>query len=84
MPQAAHSRDALVKAVYVNLFDWLVGQINGSLEGDSEGAPSFIGILDIYGFEVFETNSFEQLCINYANEQLQQHFIVHTFREEQV
>ena len=58
---------AFGKSVYNTLFNFLVGRINGALEG-SRGR--FIGILDIFGFEIFEVNSFEQLCINFANEKL--------------
>ena len=85
--QAGQSRDAIAKMVYARLFAWLVQRVNESLCDSSDGAVGagtpFIGILDIYGFETFQTNSFEQLCINYANEKLQQHFIVHTFEQEQ-
>uniref|UniRef100_A0A7S3FEF1 Myosin motor domain-containing protein n=1 Tax=Haptolina ericina TaxID=156174 RepID=A0A7S3FEF1_9EUKA len=82
--QAQHSRDAIAKMVYAKVFNWLVARINESLaQQGAQESHAFIGILDIYGFEVFQTNSFEQLCINYANEQLQQHFIVHTFKQEQ-
>lgn len=79
---AAESRDALAKALYARLFDWLVAAVNrkiGSLGAGGAGARS-IGILDIYGFESFDTNSFEQLCINLANERLQQHFNAHVFK----
>lgn len=79
---AAESRDALAKALYARLFDWLVAAVNrkiGSLGAGGAGARS-IGILDIYGFESFDTNSFEQLCINLANERLQQHFNGHVFK----
>ncbi|KAL6770143.1 hypothetical protein ACKKBG_A33770 [Auxenochlorella protothecoides x Auxenochlorella symbiontica] len=82
---AAESRDALAKALYARLFDWLVAAVNrkiGSLGAGGAGARS-IGILDIYGFESFDTNSFEQLCINLANERLQQHFNGHVFKGEQ-
>ena len=60
--QASQSRDAIAKMVYARLFGWLVGRVNESLaEGGGEPSASFIGILDIYGFETFETNSFEQV-----------------------
>ncbi|OIV92532.1 hypothetical protein TanjilG_02295 [Lupinus angustifolius] len=70
---AALSRDALAKTVYSRLFDWIVDKINSSIGQDSN-AISIIGVLDIYGFESFKINSFEQLCINLTNEKLQQHF----------
>jgi myosin-5 len=107
--QAADTRDALVKIVYVRggkgggeegeedgnyltrthttihtqgrLFQWLVDRINQSLSKNT--SPLFIGLLDIFGFENFKVNSFEQLCINYANEKLQQHFNLHIFKFEQ-
>ncbi len=80
--QAVAVRDALSKAIYNNLFDWIVERVNASLK--ARGAPAHsIGILDIYGFEIFERNSFEQLCINYVNEKLQQIFIQLTLKTEQ-
>ncbi|KAL5715347.1 Myosin-1 [Ranunculus cassubicifolius] len=83
LPQAIDSRDALAKSIYASLFDWLVDQINKSLEVGKRGAGRSISILDIYGFESFQKNSFEQFCINYANERLQQHFNRHLFKLEQ-
>ncbi|KAK4147805.1 P-loop containing nucleoside triphosphate hydrolase protein [Dichotomopilus funicola] len=80
--QATATRDALAKAIYYNLFDWIVERINQSLRARQAAANS-IGILDIYGFEIFEKNSFEQLCINYVNEKLQQIFIQLTLKAEQ-
>ena len=80
--QALAVRDALSKAIYFNLFDWIVERVNSSLTARSSIANS-IGILDIYGFEIFEKNSFEQLCINYVNEKLQQIFIQLTLKAEQ-
>ena len=80
--QAMATRDALAKAIYNNLFDWIVDRINVSLKARGSTANS-IGILDIYGFEIFEKNSFEQLCINYVNEKLQQIFIQLTLKTEQ-
>jgi myosin-1 len=80
--QATSVRDALSKAIYFNLFDWIVGRVNVSLQARGATAHS-IGILDIYGFEIFERNSFEQLCINYVNEKLQQIFIQLTLKAEQ-
>lgn len=80
--QALAVRDALSKAVYNNLFDWIVQRVNASLKARGTVAQS-IGILDIYGFEIFERNSFEQLCINYVNEKLQQIFIQLTLKTEQ-
>ena len=64
------------------MFDWLVARINESLLTDSE-TRAFIGVLDIFGFEQFEVNSFEQLCINFANERLQAHFNSSVFKTEQ-
>ncbi|KAK6164334.1 hypothetical protein DH2020_001198 [Rehmannia glutinosa] len=73
-PEAAvASRDALAKIVYSRLFDWLVDKINNSI-GQDPDSKCLIGVLDIYGFESFRTNSFEQFCINLTNEKLQQHF----------
>jgi myosin-1 len=80
--QAAAVRDALAKAVYFNLFDWIVARTNVSLAARGT-VKNTIGILDIYGFEIFEKNSFEQLCINYVNEKLQQIFIQLTLKAEQ-
>ncbi|KAE9368646.1 myosin-5 [Stipitochalara longipes BDJ] len=80
--QAIATRDALAKAIYNNLFDWIVERVNVSLKARGTPAQS-IGILDIYGFEIFEKNSFEQLCINYVNEKLQQIFIQLTLKTEQ-
>ncbi|KAF2084035.1 hypothetical protein K490DRAFT_59985 [Saccharata proteae CBS 121410] len=80
--QAGAVRDALAKGIYFNLFDWIVERVNQSLRSREASANS-IGILDIYGFEIFERNSFEQLCINYVNEKLQQIFIQLTLKTEQ-
>jgi myosin-1 len=80
--QATAVRDALAKALYFNLFDWIVQRVNASLTARGAVANT-IGILDIYGFEIFERNSFEQLCINYVNEKLQQIFIQLTLKTEQ-
>ncbi|PIA13928.1 hypothetical protein COEREDRAFT_47921, partial [Coemansia reversa NRRL 1564] len=83
--QALVIRDSIAKFVYSRLFDWILGPINASLlptEVD-EQATLFVGVLDIYGFEHFEHNSFEQFCINYANEKLQQNFNHHVFKIEQ-
>ncbi|XP_050924994.1 unconventional myosin-Vb [Lates calcarifer] len=80
--QAANARDALAKHIYARMFDWIVEHINMSLQTSSK-QHSFIGVLDIYGFETFELNSFEQFCINYANEKLQQQFNSHVFKLEQ-
>ncbi|XP_044463733.1 myosin-17 isoform X3 [Mangifera indica] len=79
---AAGSRDALAKTVYSRLFDWLVDKINSSI-GQDPNSKSLIGVLDIYGFESFKFNSFEQFCINFTNEKLQQHFNQHVFKMEQ-
>nr|XP_043608982.1 myosin-6 [Erigeron canadensis] len=79
---AAVSRDALAKVVYSRLFDWLVDRINTSI-GQDPDSKYIIGVLDIYGFESFKTNSFEQFCINLTNEKLQQHFNQHVFKMEQ-
>uniref|UniRef100_M4EP56 Uncharacterized protein n=1 Tax=Brassica campestris TaxID=3711 RepID=M4EP56_BRACM len=79
---AALGRDALAKIVYSKLFDWLVTKINNSI-GQDPDSKHIIGVLDIYGFESFKTNSFEQFCINLTNEKLQQHFNQHVFKMEQ-
>ncbi|CAH8320959.1 unnamed protein product [Eruca vesicaria subsp. sativa] len=79
---AVTSRDALAKTVYARLFDWLVDKINRSV-GQDPNSRFQIGVLDIYGFECFKSNSFEQFCINFANEKLQLHFNEHVFKMEQ-
>ncbi|KAG4987023.1 hypothetical protein JHK86_034714 [Glycine max] len=81
--QAIDARDALAKFIYASLFGWLVEQVNKSLEVGKRRTGRSISILDIYGFESFQNNSFEQFCINYANERLQQHFNRHLFKLEQ-
>lgn len=79
---AEAGRDALAKHIYAKLFDFIVHVVNkGLLSGRKQNC--FIGVLDIYGFETFEKNSFEQFCINYANEKLQQQFNQHVFKLEQ-
>uniref|UniRef100_A0A673WE20 Myosin-10-like n=1 Tax=Salmo trutta TaxID=8032 RepID=A0A673WE20_SALTR len=72
--QADFAVEALAKATYERLFRWLVHRINKALDRTKRQGASFIGILDIAGFEIFELNSFEQMCINYTNEKLQQLF----------
>lgn len=83
--QALVVRDSVAKFIYSSLFDWLVDKINRALATDEvlDRVMSFIGVLDIYGFEHFAKNSFEQFCINYANEKLQQEFNQHVFKLEQ-
>ncbi|XP_004074969.2 unconventional myosin-Ih isoform X1 [Oryzias latipes] len=80
---AVYARDALAKAIYGRTFNWLVNKINESLANKDSSRKTVIGLLDIYGFEVFNLNSFEQFCINYCNEKLQQLFIQLTLKSEQ-
>ncbi|XP_010190593.1 PREDICTED: unconventional myosin-Vb, partial [Mesitornis unicolor] len=80
--QVVNARNALAKHIYAQLFSWIVQHINKVLHTTVK-QHSFIGVLDIYGFETFEVNSFEQFCINYANEKLQQQFTLHVFKLEQ-
>lgn len=80
---AEENRNALSKELYNRCFNWIVAKVNSVL--NVSGGPSsggMIGILDIFGFEIFKRNSFEQLCINLANEALQQHFNVNIFQHE--
>lgn len=77
--QAADLRDALAKGIYTQLFDWLVNRVNKAI-CSTRNVQTHIGLLDIFGFESFETNGFEQLCINYANEKLQQKFNSDVFK----
>ncbi|XP_060888978.1 si:zfos-588f8.1 isoform X2 [Labrus mixtus] len=85
--EAITARDSMAKSLYSALFDWIVLRINHALlnkKDMEEHVPCLsIGVLDIFGFEDFETNSFEQFCINYANEQLQYYFNHHIFNLEQ-
>ncbi|CAF3613901.1 unnamed protein product [Rotaria sp. Silwood1] len=88
---AADVRDAFVKGIYGQMFEWLITRINvtmnnqnnANLPKQSDDRLRSIGVLDIFGFEKFEQNSFEQLCINYTNEELQQFFVHHVFKLEQ-
>ncbi|XP_049585087.1 unconventional myosin-IXb isoform X2 [Syngnathus scovelli] len=85
--EAITARDSMAKSLYSALFDWIVLRINHALLNKKDMEVSVprlsIGVLDIFGFEDFETNSFEQFCINYANEQLQYYFNNHIFNLEQ-
>ena len=81
--QAIDTRDAFVKAVYGRLFIMIVEKINNTIYKPKTETKNSIGVLDIFGFENFDVNSFEQLCINYANEHLQQFFVQHIFKMEQ-
>jgi myosin-5 len=98
LDQAIKAKEALIKATYGMLFEYLVQRINHSINGDhtqvskdtsfnsrtsNSSSAAFIGVLDIFGFESFERNSFEQLCINYCNESLQQQFNRFVFKLEQ-
>jgi myosin VIIa len=80
--QAIEARDAFTKAIYGQIFEMIVEKINTTIYKNMKSTLS-IGILDIFGFENFESNSFEQLCINYANENLQQFFVKYIFKLEQ-
>ena len=80
--KAIESRDALTKAIYGALFSYIVATLNKVITSP-RASGLFIGVLDIFGFEDFKVNSFEQLCINYANERLQQFFNQHIFKMEQ-
>ena len=85
--QALDVRDALAKSIYSNMFDLVVRKVNTtlkSLDTANSSKKFYIGILDIFGFEIFQINSFEQLCINYANEKLQHHFNEVIFTEERL
>ncbi|XP_073179528.1 unconventional myosin-Ie-like isoform X3 [Lepidochelys kempii] len=79
--QASFTRDALAKALYSRLFDYLVDAVNKAMQKDYEEYN--VGVLDIYGFEIFQKNGFEQFCINFVNEKLQQIFIELTLKAEQ-
>ncbi|XP_011341843.2 myosin-IA [Ooceraea biroi] len=85
--EAEYGRDALAKAIYERLFSWIVSRVNGSINvNDIDKVKRYgtvIGVLDIYGFEIFDMNSFEQFCINYCNEKLQQLFIELVLKQEQ-
>ncbi|KAL5004156.1 hypothetical protein ScPMuIL_017612 [Solemya velum] len=86
MGDAIATRDAIAKCLYGALFDWIVLKVNQALlakRHNSEHQGNSIGVLDIFGFEDFQRNSFEQFCINYANEHLQYYFNQHIFKFEQ-
>merc|ERR1719427_2153621 len=84
---AQRARDAFTKAMYDRLFSWIVSQVNAAIDPSTTDAyvpnSTVIGVLDIYGFEIFGKNSFEQFCINYCNEKLQQLFIELVLQQEQ-
>lgn len=81
--EAEFGRDALAKAIYDRLFTWIINRINQAILPKTKYRNTVIGVLDIYGFEIFDVNSFEQFCINYCNEKLQQLFIELVLKQEQ-
>uniref|UniRef100_A0A672LBX1 Unconventional myosin-IXa-like n=1 Tax=Sinocyclocheilus grahami TaxID=75366 RepID=A0A672LBX1_SINGR len=85
LAEAGTVRDSMAKSLYSALFDWIVFRINHALlnQRDLEESILSIGVLDIFGFEDYENNSFEQFCINFANERLQHYFNQHIFKLEQ-
>lgn len=81
--QAVETQEGLAKTAYSRVFDWVVSRLNQVVDSPAgESTRNTIGVLDIFGFEIFEENSFEQLCINLANEKLQGHFNNHIFKLE--
>lgn len=85
---AQTSKDSFAKALYDRLFTWIVGHVNSAIdpaltERQGHTNNTVIGVLDIYGFEVFDNNGFEQFCINYCNEKLQQLFIELVLKQQQ-
>ncbi len=87
LEQSYQARDTFAKHLYSNLFSWIVNKVNSAISlseaSNKKQQLTFIGLLDIFGFEIFLQNSFEQLCINYANEKLQQVFNQQMFHMEQ-
>lgn len=81
--QAKKVCHSIARTLYENIFNWIVARINTNASCNQRNVYNSIGILDIYGFEIFEVNAFEQLCINYVNEKLQQLFIMQTLQTEQ-
>ncbi|XP_068476741.1 myosin-2-like isoform X2 [Phaseolus vulgaris] len=83
LSQAIERRDAIAKFIYASLFNWLLDQVNKSLEVGKTCTGKSISILDLYGFQIFQKNGFEQFYMNYANERIQQHYNRHLFKLEQ-
>ena len=88
LKEAKTSKESFSKALYDRLFTWIVGHVNAAIdpaltESLTHQNCTVIGVLDIYGFEVFDNNSFEQFCINYCNEKLQQLFIELVLKQQQ-
>jgi myosin-5 len=78
---AKNARNSMMMNMYSAMFDWLIRRVNQAVAAEGI-CDAQIGVLDIFGFEIFEHNGFEQLCINYANEMLQLHFNTYTFQRE--
>ncbi|XP_065319016.1 unconventional myosin-Ic-like [Gordionus sp. m RMFG-2023] len=81
--EAIFVKDSMAKAIFSRTFNWLVERTNKIMKADMKCYFGKIGLLDIYGFEIFQNNSFEQLCINYCNEKLHQLFVERTLKLEQ-